>query len=879
MTLLEMTGLDEEAVTPSAAGGSRHVGQWRLARVELVNWGTFAGHHRIDVARTGHLFTGASGSGKSSLLDAIATVLTPDRWLRFNAAAQDSASRNDDRTLVSYVRGAWSKEADQNFDRAVSSYLRKTATWSGILLRFENDRDAPITLVRLFHLRGASVDKADLRDACVINRSELSLLDFREHVASGIEARRIKSAWPSAVVTTSGSHAPFYAKLMRLLGIDNLNALHLLHKTQSAKNLGSLDQLFRDFMLDEPATFARAKNAGEQFGELSQAHQHVVELRRQSEHLKTLDSAIVAYESAAEMEAEAVRLGELIDPFQNQLTLRLAADERGVLRSQRARAVEEERIADAALDEAAELLRAAERTALQLGGSDAAQVNDRVKDAVKDAAATAGRWQTFAAELASVGVEGAPTNGAEFAELVDSSRRVLEETVPTTGDREYADHEHLSAAKRELATIDGELGELRHRRSNLPAALLLARKRLAEELGLAETALPFAGELIEVLPEFAVWTGAIERVVFPLASALLVRDSYLPEVRRRVESRNLGARLVFEAVPVVAEQPRAARNSRSLLHRIRVSDGPFQDWLRARVAAEFDFVCVENADEFDAVERGVTIGGQVKKSARRYEKNDRHRIDDRSQWILGADNEAKIELLLERRRDAEKLKAEVGARLNQAYEDQMATVRWRTVLERVIGQEWSELDRTAAEERVNARRRQLAALTTGNIELQAARTLEDHARHAHQSALITARAAALTAGQVGAGLATVDLLISELQARLQDHPQAVPDADATLLEERYRRVQRKIDRSTVGEVGRKVSDALHKESTAALALLRRAESDFVAGCDAIQNNLARGIRRSHDVHQRPGRVSRSTVRHCRARATGARGQLSEAAAG
>ena len=38
------------------------------------------------------------------------------------------------------------------------------------------------------------------------------------------------------------------------LGIETENALKLLHKTQSAKNLGSLTDFLRDFMLDEPKT-------------------------------------------------------------------------------------------------------------------------------------------------------------------------------------------------------------------------------------------------------------------------------------------------------------------------------------------------------------------------------------------------------------------------------------------------------------------------------------------------------------------------------------------------------------------------------------------------------------------------------------------------
>ncbi|MCY7405079.1 MAG: hypothetical protein LH475_10725 [Cryobacterium sp.] len=833
MTMLEMTGLDDslDAENQPATSGPIHAGQWRLARVELLNWGTFDGHHRIDVARKGHLFTGASGSGKSSLLDAIGTVLTPDKWLRFNAAAQDSTSRNDDRTLVSYVRGAWSKEADETLDRAVSTYLRKTAAWSGILLRFENERDAPVTLARLFHLRGASVDKADLKDACFIDRVDVSLLDFREHVASGIEIRRIKSAWPDALVTSTGAHAPFYSRLRRLLGIGSQNALHLLHKTQSAKNLGSLDQLFRDFMLDEPATFARARNAVEQFGELNQAHQHVVELRKQADHLTNLEKSIASYESAATAAAEAERLSALIDPFQAQLTLRLAEDERGALGAQQARAAEESRRADAARDDASKMLRAAELRSLQLGGNDAAQAQERVNDALTAADGTELQWARFAGELKGVGVDPAPQNGEEFAEFQESSRRVLEESPPAAA-HEHRDNELYSTAGRELLAIDGELKELRNRRSNLPAALLLARKRLAEELGVTEAALPFAGELIEVLPQFAEWSGAIERVLFPLANALLVRDDYLHEVRRRVEARNLGARLVFEAVPVIADAPRAARTTTSLLHRIRVSDGPFHDWLLARTAAEFDFACVSHPDELDHVDRGVTIGGQVKKSARRYEKNDRHRIDDRSQWILGADNDAKIELLLERRRDAERRHEDAGGRLTRAQSERDALMKRRTVFERVLGQNWTELDRAAADELVRVRRRQLQALTTDNVELQDALDAETQARERAEVAETKARAQALELSQGAALLVEVNALINEIEARTEDA--LLSEVDTAELETRYRSVLRKIDRRNIGEIGRKVSEALHRESNTALSLLRHAESEFVAGASVFK---------------------------------------------
>src|SRR5690625_6544655 len=105
--------------------------------------------HRIPVSHKGHLITGPAGSGKSSLLDGIAAVLTPDKWLRFNVAAQTAGARLDQRSLVSYVRGAWTRTADSEEDRVVSKYLRPRATWSGIILRYDNGSGRPLSLARL----------------------------------------------------------------------------------------------------------------------------------------------------------------------------------------------------------------------------------------------------------------------------------------------------------------------------------------------------------------------------------------------------------------------------------------------------------------------------------------------------------------------------------------------------------------------------------------------------------------------------------------------------------------------------------------------------------------------------------------------------------
>src|SRR5690606_1263506 len=232
--------------------------------------------------------------------------------------------------------------------------------------------------------------------------------------------------------------------------------------------------------------------------------------------------------------------------------------------------------------------------------------------------------------------------------------------------------------------------------------LLLWRERLCSELGVSEKSLPFGGELLDVKGEFTDWTGAFERVLRPLAATLLVRDAQLPHVRRFVESQNLGTSMVFEAVPVEAPIVRPIRASNSLVKRISVSDGPFTQWMHARLSSDYDISCVASPDELDTVERGVTIGGQVKTSARRYEKNDRTPIDERRHWILGSDNEAKTDYLLARLREAKHAEALAKAALDENQHEAERAADRRSALKRLLSSQWQEFDIAAAEETLAA---------------------------------------------------------------------------------------------------------------------------------------------------------------------------------
>ena len=70
---------------------------FRLQRLEVYNWGTFDGRvWTLQADGNNALLTGDIGSGKSTLVDAVTTLLVPSQRVAYNKAA--GADRNEAET-------------------------------------------------------------------------------------------------------------------------------------------------------------------------------------------------------------------------------------------------------------------------------------------------------------------------------------------------------------------------------------------------------------------------------------------------------------------------------------------------------------------------------------------------------------------------------------------------------------------------------------------------------------------------------------------------------------------------------------------------------------------------------------------------------------
>ena len=127
---------------------------FRLMRLEVLNWGTFDKRvWTLNLEGRNALLTGDIGSGKSTLFDAVTTLLVPAQRIAYNKAAGADVR---ERTLRSYVLGHYKSERNELSGSAKPVALRDANSYSVILGVFHNAGfDKTITLAQVFWIKDA----------------------------------------------------------------------------------------------------------------------------------------------------------------------------------------------------------------------------------------------------------------------------------------------------------------------------------------------------------------------------------------------------------------------------------------------------------------------------------------------------------------------------------------------------------------------------------------------------------------------------------------------------------------------------------------------------------------------------------------------------
>ncbi|NPC56915.1 ATP-binding protein [Caenimonas soli] len=634
--------------------------QFQLRRIQTYNWGTFDKLREIHIASQGHLVLGPSGSGKSTLLDGHTSLLTPPRWLDFNTAARSSEKGSGDRSLATYVRGAWATQTGEEGEK-VKRYLRTGTTWSALSETYQDGTGRTIVLGRILWIKGSGSAESDVHRLFFITERDFHLreLQFFKDEGTGFEVRRLKAKLSDVHFTDEFSG--YQTRFTRQFDIKSDRALRLLHKTQSAKDLGDLNKFLRDFMLDSPETFTVAETLVNEFQVLNSAHEAVLTARLQIESLRPVQEALEQYESTKTLLSLLSEERAGVDYWREQHRRDLLQTQMDEL-STKAEGLGA-RIAELKTKEKREEAQYNAYLAMRAGagGNLLADLQGQLDRAERvRLPEVSGNHDRMAAACRALdwAMPGAPES---FAETQAEAKAALDGR-DAMAERHEQLLDRLKGEKRiveeRFGLLAKELKALEGRTSNMPSHLLGVREKLCHELSIPEEDLPFVGELLQVKAKESDWTGAIERVLGGFATSLLVEERYYREVAAYVDRTHLGQRLVYLRMTARASQaPVTQPAANSLLRKLDIAP-KHREWVSEELR-RFDYACVESPDELRTLEKGVTIAGQVKHSRSRHEKDDRKRINERGSWVLGFSN-------IDKRAVYEKEAAETGTAIDKA---------------------------------------------------------------------------------------------------------------------------------------------------------------------------------------------------------------------
>ena len=285
------------------------VAGYRLQHLEVFNWGTFDGQvWRLSPGAETVLLTGDIGSGKSTLVDAVTTLLMPAHRIAYNKAA---GADSRERTLRSYVEGHYKSERIEATGRSRAIGLRVGGrTYSVVLGVFSNDGyDETVTLAQVFQQRENTGQPYRF---FVTAPNALSIAtDFADF---GSDLRDLRKRLRGAGAEVFDEFPKYGTSLRRLLGIRSEQALELFHQTVSMKSVGNLNDFVRDHMLEPSDSTERVRDIVSHFEDLTKAHDAVKRAREQLEALEPVAATAAKYDAAledrdgTERERAAVRL-------------------------------------------------------------------------------------------------------------------------------------------------------------------------------------------------------------------------------------------------------------------------------------------------------------------------------------------------------------------------------------------------------------------------------------------------------------------------------------------------------------------------------------------------------------------------------------------
>ncbi|WNV90359.1 ATP-binding protein [Umezawaea sp. Da 62-37] len=767
-------------------GATESTLQWKAETFQLVNWGGFEGRVRFDFHPGSTLISGASGTGKSTLLDAYIALMMPSDT-PFNGASNDAvggrARSVEQRNLLTYLRGQTDTTADAD-GQEKPKVLRgdRATTWGAVGMTFVDDRGRRFTALRAYYVPARARRNGEFTMRMATFDGVLDLADFAEHADQAFAPKALKAAFPG--LKTWDSYAAFANILYTRLGIgangDGSKALRLLVRIQSGHQIRTVDELYKEMVLERPATFASADRAIEHFDDLEAAY-----LAMQTEQQKADLLAPITELHTRLLDARAEV--ETIDTFGLALdgdtpiklwSLRtetaLLTDAVDANRDARATNVDRLKWARGDEDDLARDLKAAQDAHRDSGGADLERLADEIKAECRRRDERLDRRGELAQRTVALN---APLDSREvFVKLHSAADAFL--TTYGEADTELGEQRDqllrrqfpLLERKRHLTD---ERASFAGRAGRVPKFLDDMRHQVATAAGMDPAELPFLAELIDIDPEHARWRTAIETVLGGSARLLLVPRERLEDFSRRIDPLHLRGRLTFEGVPST-EHRDVAGDPDTIAGKLLFKNHPFSAWVIRHVTDPArNALCVATAEELTGLSYRVTLAGQTRRGT-----SGSHGRNDSSN-IIGFSSAEAIADIDRQLADVNTALGTLDTQRTQVEQERDALDRTSRAYEEVRRVAWDDIDVAGVEQRIRELEANRSAILNANDRLRA---LETHIGHLN-GVLEKARERRFDLQNRGKELNDQHAILADRQDKVSDELYRIEDKQTVVLDD------------------------------------------------------------------------------------------------
>ena len=636
---------------------------FRLTSLEFFNWGTFDRKiWKLTPGGKNSLLTGGNGSGKTTVVDAIVTLLVPPVRRHYNQSSGSNLKR--DRTEGSYVLGAYKTLQREGNLTSSTQYLRTKDDLSILVGVFSNaDLKEVLTLAQVRWYANNKLKKLYLVTPVALN--------IREHFypvrQDGEWKTRLKERYRAEIFS---SFPPYSHRFRKTFGIKSEKALSLFSQTVGIKVIGNLNEFIRNHMLSESRMEDAFRRLKENYDNLLSAHTAIEKARTQLGLLVPVMVSGERFESLDQKIRELVTGQKAVTPFFAYEGVRLLTE--AIAGGEIAQKRLEEQL-DTGLKHLEDLNRKRDDLNVAISRDTASEelrnIDREITEATRLRDTRKVRMAAYNRLARQLDLPEDPEEGvfSETGAAIASRRDAMaRERSGLNEERRRLDTE-LAGFQKELEELLEELRSLRHRKGNIPKKCLTVRKRIIDHLGLQESDLPFVGELVRIKVAESDWEAAIERVLHGFGLHMLVPQACIGRLNEFINKTDLHGHISFYSVPekIRPDLDRMAPGTPSGLEgKLAVKDDtPVCVWLRAFIRKQFRHVCTNDLQDLARLDQALT-GAGLFKEFNRYEKDGRALRRGRESYVFGWDNREKIRFMERRARKVDEDVRDIRQRID-----------------------------------------------------------------------------------------------------------------------------------------------------------------------------------------------------------------------